>query len=173
MLLELHGIGKPANRVAERVDREPDQHVAAGGGIVVDEQAFAVLPDLDAEADKVALGAVDASSFQFGLEQDVSGVEIGQADVPGMIALRHRDPAAVIEIVAQAFGAFLGRNIRRRPIGACALRRSSLRRRRLRDERPDIHRQAGCRAGVLVSRLHQATRPGALAGAAANSGVSA
>ena len=76
MLFEFHGIGKPTDRVAERVDREPDQHVAAGGGIVVDEQAFAVLPDLDAEADEVALGAVDASRFQLGLEQDVSGVEV-------------------------------------------------------------------------------------------------
>ena len=62
-LLELHRVGKPAECVAERADRELDQHLAVRGRIIVDENALAILPRLDAEADVVALGAVDAAGF--------------------------------------------------------------------------------------------------------------
>jgi hypothetical protein len=71
--LELDGIGVPTHGVAERTYRELDQHLAARGGIVVDEQSLPVLPDLDAESYEVTLGAVDASRLDLGLEQDFAG----------------------------------------------------------------------------------------------------
>ena len=61
--LELHRIGKPAERVAQRADRELDQHVAVRGRVIVDKDALAVLPDLDAEAHVIALAAVDATGL--------------------------------------------------------------------------------------------------------------
>ena len=69
LLLEFHGIGKPADRVAERADRKLDQHLAGPRRrIFVDEKALALPPRLDAEADVIALGAVDPA----GLESSVS-----------------------------------------------------------------------------------------------------
>ena len=53
-----------------------DHHLAVAGGVVVDEDTLAVLPDLEPEADEIALGAVDPAALQFGLVQDVAGVEI-------------------------------------------------------------------------------------------------
>ena len=97
-LLELHRIGKPAHGVAERADRELNQDFAIGGRIFVAEQAFAVLPNLDA-AHIIALGAVDPPDLDLGLEQDVAGVEIAEAHLPGLFALRQDHAAAVVEII--------------------------------------------------------------------------
>ena len=122
LLLEFHRIGKPAHRVAERADRELDQDLAVrwrsnrGRSTLL-----ALLPDLDAEAHEIALGAVDAAGLELGLEQDVAGVEIAQPHAPGLLALRHDDPAAVVEIEPDALGGLLRRHFGRRRI--IALRR--------------------------------------------------
>ena len=123
LLLELHRIGKPADRVAERADRELDQHLAVGRRIVVGEDAFVLLPDLEAEAHEVALGAVDPAGLELGLEQDVAGVEIAQAHAPRVLALRQDHPAAVVEIEPQPFGPLLRRHLGRRRIRALFRRR--------------------------------------------------
>ena len=52
------------------------------------EHALALLPDLEAEAHVIALGAVDAAGLELGLEQNVAGVEIAEPHPPGMLALR-------------------------------------------------------------------------------------
>ena len=64
LLLELHRVGKPAHRVAERADRELDQHLAVGGRVFVGEDALALLPHLDPEAHVVALAAVDPAGLE-------------------------------------------------------------------------------------------------------------
>ena len=67
-------------------------------------QQFVVLPDLEPEADVVALAAVDAAGLDVGLEQHVAGVEVGQAHAPGMLAFGQMHAAAVVEIETQPFG---------------------------------------------------------------------
>jgi hypothetical protein len=113
VLLELYGIWKPAERIAERIDRKSDHDITTCRRVVVGKQGLAILPDLDAKADEIALGAVDASRLELGFEQNVASVEIGKAHAPGVRALRHQQPAAIVEVVAKAAGAFLGGNIGR------------------------------------------------------------
>ena len=86
LLLELHRIGEPADGVAERADRELDQHLAVGRRVFVREHALALLPGLDPEAHVVALGAVDAAALELGLEQDIAGVEIAEPHPPWVSA---------------------------------------------------------------------------------------
>ena len=62
-LLELHRVRKPAECVAKRAERELNQHLAVRGQIIVDKNALAILPRLDAEAHIVTLAAVHASGF--------------------------------------------------------------------------------------------------------------
>ena len=83
-LLELHRIGKPADGVAERADRELDQHLAVGRRVFVHEHALALLPDLEPEADVITLGAVDAAALELGLKQNIAGVEIAEPHPPGV-----------------------------------------------------------------------------------------
>jgi hypothetical protein len=128
LLLELHRIGKPADSVAERADRELDQHLAVGRRVFVREHALALLPGLDAEADVVALGAVDAAALEFGLEQDIAGVEIAEPHPPGVRTLRQHHAAPVVEIEPQPAEAFLRGHIGRRRIGALRRRRGGRRR---------------------------------------------
>src|SRR5262249_31848027 len=52
-LLKFHRIGEPAHRIAERAHRELDQNIAILGGIIVDQEALAILPDLKPKADKI------------------------------------------------------------------------------------------------------------------------
>ena len=128
-LLELHRVGEPAHDVAQRADWKLDEHLPATGVVVVVEQRLVLLRGLDAEVHVIALGAVDAARFELGLEQDVAGVEIAQAYLPGMLALGQQHAAAAIEIKAQALGAFLRRHLGRRGIvgldrwSRCRLRR--------------------------------------------------
>jgi len=69
-------------------DRELDANLAILGGVFVLEDLLVLLPHLDLEADVVALGAAEAARGKCRLEQDVAGVEIGQAHAPRMLALR-------------------------------------------------------------------------------------
>src|SRR5262249_14900612 len=114
----LHRIGKPAQRVAEGAHGELDQNIAIPRGTIVGEEALAILPDLEPEADEIALGAVDPPRLQLSLEQDVAGIEIGQAYPPWRVTFRQHQPAAIIEIEAQSLWATLGGNICRRGIWA-------------------------------------------------------
>jgi hypothetical protein len=50
------------------------------------EQDLVALHDLDAEANVIALAAVDAAGLDLGLEKDVAGIEIGEAYLPGPVA---------------------------------------------------------------------------------------
>ncbi len=88
-LLELHGVGEPPDDVPEGADGELHQDVAVLGAIVVREQVLAVLPDLDTEPDEITLGAVDATRFQFGVEQAVPGIEVREPHPPRVVALWH------------------------------------------------------------------------------------
>src|SRR5215471_11987228 len=102
LLLELHCIGKPADRVAERADRKLDQHLAAGGGIVVRDELLVLLPHFEPEAHEIALAAVDAPALELGLKKDVPGIKVAQLYPPGMLALREQDPATAVEIETEA-----------------------------------------------------------------------
>ena len=104
LFLEFDRVGKPAERVAKRADREVHQHLAIRGRIFVHEDALALLPDLQPKAHIIALGAVDASGLELGLEQDVAGIEIAQSHAPGMLGFRQHDAAAIVEIEQEAFG---------------------------------------------------------------------
>lgn len=102
--LELHRIGEPAERVAEGADRKLDQHRLPIGRIFMIEGALAFLPDTDAEADVIALGAADPSGLGLGLVQNVASVEVGNPHPPGVLAFRQHHPAALVEIEAHALG---------------------------------------------------------------------
>jgi hypothetical protein len=84
----------------------------------VHEHALALLPGLDAKTYVVALGAVDAAGLELSLEQDVPGIEIGDAPLPGIIALRKEHARAVVEVKAQTLRTFLGGHLARCGIGA-------------------------------------------------------
>ena len=127
LFLELHGVGKPSERVAQGADREIDQHPLPGGGIFVSEDTFVLLPDVDAEAHVIALGAADAAGLKLGLVEDVAGVEVGDAHPPGMLAFRQHDPAAFVEIEAYALSGRLRRQQRRRGISRLCRRRGRAR----------------------------------------------
>ena len=118
LLLELYRIGKPAERVAERADRELDQHLAIGGRIFVREDTFALLPDFEPEAHVIALRAVDPAGFEFGLKQDIAGIEIAQPHPPRVGRLRQHHAAAVIEIEPQSPVALLRGHRAGRRIGS-------------------------------------------------------
>ena len=121
LLLEFHRIREPANRVAHGADRKLDEHVAAGGRIIVGDELLLPLPHFKAEAHEIALAAVDAPAPELGLEQDVTGIEVAQLDPPGTLAFRKEHPAAAVEVEAQAARAFLGRHLGRRRIGRLGL----------------------------------------------------
>jgi hypothetical protein len=87
------------------------------------EEALAFLPDLDAEADVIALGAADPPGLDLGLVQNVAGVEVGNPHPPGVFAFRQHHPAAFVEIEAQPLGAGLGRHRCGRWIGRLGRRR--------------------------------------------------
>src|SRR5215813_9387573 len=98
VLLKLQRVGKPAQRIAERTDGELDQNITIPGGIIMGKNTLAAVPYFEPEADEIALAAVDSPGLQFGLEEDVVGIEIAQTHAPGMLILRQRHAAAVIEI---------------------------------------------------------------------------
>src|SRR5579862_8707174 len=115
---EFHCIGQPSNGVTERAHRNLHQHLAISGRIVMDEGRLARMLDLDAIARVVTPLAADASGTQLRLDQDQSAVQVGQFDLPGTIAFRHRHPETVIEIEPNAVRAMLGWPRRRRWIRA-------------------------------------------------------
>ncbi len=116
--LELHRIGKPAERVAQRADRKLNEYVAVRGRVIMNKDALAVLPRLDAEADVIALAAIDATGLELRLKQRIAGVEIAQAHAPGMLGFFQHDATAIVEIETEALRACLRRQLRRRRIGA-------------------------------------------------------
>jgi hypothetical protein len=81
------------------------------------EQDLVALHDLDAEANVIALAAVDAAGLDLGLEKDVAGIEIGEAYLPGPVAFGQEYAGAVVEIKARALGAFLRGRLGRCGIG--------------------------------------------------------
>lgn len=109
-LLELHRIGKPTQHVTEGIDRQPDQHLAPGGAIVMQEHALALLPGFQAKGYEIALRAVDPSGLDLGLEQDVAGIDIGDAHAPEMAGVREHHPTTVVEIEPQPARTLVGRN---------------------------------------------------------------
>jgi hypothetical protein len=117
LFLKLHRIGKLADRVAERADRKLNENLTISRRIIVGKEARAVLPRLDAKPHVVALAAVDMTGFQFGLEKDVAGIEVADPHALGMLHLIHGDPAASVEIEAQAGRSLLGRLFGGRRIG--------------------------------------------------------
>ncbi len=98
---EAGGVGKPGQDVAEGADGELDQDVLSGAIVVVGEDAFLAVPDLDAEADVEAFGAGDAGALVAAFEEDVAGVDVAEADAPFAFSARGEDDAgALVEIVA-------------------------------------------------------------------------
>src|ERR1700752_473410 len=97
-LLKLHGIGEPSHWVAKRAHGELDQNIALPCGIIMDKKAFTVLPDFEAEANKIALAAVDSTGLQLGLKEYVACIEVAQAHPPRMLLLRQHNAAAMVEI---------------------------------------------------------------------------
>src|SRR5579872_4286963 len=91
-------VREPAERIAERADRKVDGDITLGIRIVVAKDALALLPDLNAEAHKIALAAVDPPALELGLKQDIAGIEIAQSNAPGLRRFRKNNAAAIIEI---------------------------------------------------------------------------
>src|ERR1700683_1947324 len=89
-LLELHRIRKPANRIAQRADRELDQHVAIRGRVFMREHTLALLQDFHPKAHEIALGAVHTPGFEFGIKQNVAGIEIAEPDTKGVLRFRNK-----------------------------------------------------------------------------------
>ena len=115
LLLELHRIGKPADSVAERADRELDQDLAVARVVLVRQHqrgcpGLVELPDVDAEADEEALGGGDEGTLVLALEQDIAGVEIAQLNAPAAVgAIGKQHPGALIDIETDSFWAPLCR----------------------------------------------------------------
>ena len=107
--LELHCKGKPAERVAQRANWKLDEYVAVRGRVIMNKYALAVLPRLDAEADVIALAAVDATGFQLRFEQSIAGIEVAEAHAPRMLGLLQNDATAIVEIEAEPVRAHLRR----------------------------------------------------------------
>src|SRR5262249_9204174 len=82
-LLELHQIREPAERIAEGTARELHEHFLACRAIVVAEHGPPVLRDFNTETNEIALGAVHPPGFGLDLEQDVAGIEVAEAYLPG------------------------------------------------------------------------------------------
>ena len=118
LLLEFRRVGKPANGVAKGPNRELDQYLSVGGVIIVTQDLLVLHPRFDAEAHKIAFGAVYTSGFNLGFEEYIAGVDIGQPYPPGMVRRRHDHPTSVVEIEAQTLGAFLGGDFGWRRVGA-------------------------------------------------------
>jgi len=122
MLCEkLHCIGKPPHRVAQRADRELDQHLAALGRVFVRHDALARLPQFEAVPHEILLCAADPAGRDLGLVEDVAGIQIGDPHAPRLAGFRQHDAAAFVEIVPGAVWALLrrhrgGRHISRPPL---------------------------------------------------------
>jgi hypothetical protein len=109
--LEFRRIGEPAHAVAERADRQLDQHLLVAAVVVVRENQTVGGKRLDAHPDVVAFGAADLSFLDGRLIEDIAGVDVGQPDPPRPFAIRHDHPRAEIEIEAQSVRAALGRQL--------------------------------------------------------------
>jgi hypothetical protein len=107
LLLKFHGIWKPAYRIAERAHWKLNQDLAIGRRIVVNQEPLVLLPGLEPKSNVISFAAVDVPGLEFGFEQDVASVEIGEAHAPGMLALGQMHPTAVVEIKAQSLGTLL------------------------------------------------------------------
>jgi hypothetical protein len=127
-LLELHCVGEPSDRVADRAHRKLDQHVAVGGRVVVAKQACALGPDIKAEPHEIPFAAVHPAGLDLRLIEDVAGIEIAQAHPPWMLALGQCHSTAVVEIEPDGLGTFLGRDFGRRRVSALVSRQGLLRR---------------------------------------------
>src|SRR5215469_5530068 len=75
-LLEFHGVGDPTNEIADRANGKLNEHVTAGGRIVMAQHAFALGPDFKPKADEISLGAVYVPGPQVDIEQRVAGIKV-------------------------------------------------------------------------------------------------
>ena len=115
LLLELVGVGQPADDVADRPHGQLDQNrLPAQVHEVVEDGLLHVgaVPHAETERHVVLLRAEDPAALRVAGEEDVAGLVVLDLRVPR--AGRQQQARAVVEVVADAARPFLRRDLRRR-----------------------------------------------------------